>query len=289
MHRYISLFLLIGLVWGQKEYNINHLVEQNGIYKKKFSDEIVNGKVYAMIGELKAPLGKMVKGRKEGVWSDWYENGTLKTEFNYVNGIQKGLSIGYNRNGYKTKYIDLIDQNNYAFYGLDELGELSGYNYIVKNGIKVSGQEEVFFPKAMILHYDNGSIVKREHFNSNRNVVKVDDCVNTDDCLSDREKRAKNTIYTDPELVWKNGFLDLSYYTKKYRGNNEVFFQLSNQGSYPYKSVWLNIRFYRAGNLIYDEKVQFLSLKAYGQVSESLVLLDEFDKIEVELLKYKDG
>ena len=87
MNKHLTLLLFIGLAWGQKEYNINHLVEQNGIYKKKFSDEIVNGKVYAMIGELKAPLGKIVKGRKEGVWSDWYENGTLKTEFNYVNGI----------------------------------------------------------------------------------------------------------------------------------------------------------------------------------------------------------
>jgi len=45
MRRYLSLLVFIGLVWGQKEYNINHLVEQNGIYKKKFSDEIVNAKV----------------------------------------------------------------------------------------------------------------------------------------------------------------------------------------------------------------------------------------------------
>ena len=42
MVRYISLLLFIGLAWGQKEYNINHIFEQDSIYKKKFSDEIEN-------------------------------------------------------------------------------------------------------------------------------------------------------------------------------------------------------------------------------------------------------
>jgi len=46
MSRYISLLLLIGLAWGQKDYNINQLIEQGGIYMEKFSDEIVNGNVY---------------------------------------------------------------------------------------------------------------------------------------------------------------------------------------------------------------------------------------------------
>ena len=64
-HIIISLLILsVGL--SQKEYNINHIVEQNNVYIKKFSDEIVNGKVFKMFGEMKVPLGKMKDGKKEG-------------------------------------------------------------------------------------------------------------------------------------------------------------------------------------------------------------------------------
>ena len=36
MNKHFTLLLYIGLAWGQKEY----LVKQNGVFKKKFSDEI---------------------------------------------------------------------------------------------------------------------------------------------------------------------------------------------------------------------------------------------------------
>ena len=55
----IILLLFIDLAWGQREYNINHIVEESGIYKKKISDEIVNGKIYQMTDDMKVPLGKM--------------------------------------------------------------------------------------------------------------------------------------------------------------------------------------------------------------------------------------
>ena len=62
---------------SQKEYDINHIVLQNGVYIKKFSDEIVNGKVFQMGGDMKVPLGKMKDGKKEGKWMVWYDNGTF--------------------------------------------------------------------------------------------------------------------------------------------------------------------------------------------------------------------
>ena len=77
----ISLLILsVGL--SQKEYNIEHLLERDGVYIKKFSDEIVNGKVFQMFGEMKVPLGKMKGGKKEGKWMVWYDNGTKKEEQN---------------------------------------------------------------------------------------------------------------------------------------------------------------------------------------------------------------
>ena len=78
MCKYLPLLLLIGFLFGQKQYDIKHIVKQGGVYKKKFSDEVVNGEVFQMFGDMKVPLGTMEEGKKEGVWMDWNENGTKK-------------------------------------------------------------------------------------------------------------------------------------------------------------------------------------------------------------------
>ena len=72
MSRYIPLLLFIELAWGQNEYNIKHIVDQDSVYKKKFSDKIVNGNVYQMSDDIKVPLGKMKNGKKDGLWTKWY-------------------------------------------------------------------------------------------------------------------------------------------------------------------------------------------------------------------------
>ena len=71
MIKYISLILFIGLSWGQKEYSIDHIVKQGVVYKEKFNDEIVNGNIFKMSGEMKLPLGKMKDGEKTGKWMVW--------------------------------------------------------------------------------------------------------------------------------------------------------------------------------------------------------------------------
>ena len=80
----LPLFLSVGFC--QKEYDINHIVEQNGIYIKKFSDEIVNGNVYQMFGDMKVVLGKMKDGKKNELWTEWSENGKKKKEITYKDG-----------------------------------------------------------------------------------------------------------------------------------------------------------------------------------------------------------
>ncbi|MBT3591039.1 MAG: hypothetical protein HN514_09815, partial [Candidatus Marinimicrobia bacterium] len=81
-HIIISL-LILSFGFSQKEYNIEHLLERDGVYIKKFSDEIVNGKVFQMFGDMKVPLGKLKDGKKEGKWMVWYDNGTKQEEQNY--------------------------------------------------------------------------------------------------------------------------------------------------------------------------------------------------------------
>ena len=91
------LFLSVG--FSQKEYNRNHITENNGVYIKKFSDEIVNGKVFQMFGDMKVPLGKMKDGKKEGKWTWWYENGQKKVEGTFKDGKQVSKCTYYYKDG----------------------------------------------------------------------------------------------------------------------------------------------------------------------------------------------
>ena len=98
MYRYILLLLFIGLVWGQNEYNIKHIVDQDSVYKKKYSDEIVNGNIYQMSGDMKVPLGKMKNGKKDGLWTEWYPN-KRKLEETYKYGMLDGFVSLFYKNG----------------------------------------------------------------------------------------------------------------------------------------------------------------------------------------------
>ena len=96
-HIIISLlFLSVG--FSQKVYDINHIVLQNGVYIKKFSDEIVNGKVFQMYGDMKVPLGKMKDGKKEGKWTYWYKGGQKSDEYNYKDGEEISKKV-WNEDG----------------------------------------------------------------------------------------------------------------------------------------------------------------------------------------------
>jgi len=82
--------LFLSVVFCQKEYNITHITEQNGVYTKKFSDEIVNGRVFQMYGDMKVSLGKMKNGKKDGKWTLWHDNGQKKYEGTYKYGEKDG-------------------------------------------------------------------------------------------------------------------------------------------------------------------------------------------------------
>ena len=122
MVRYISLLLFIGLAWGQKEYNINHIVEQDSVYKKKFSDKIVNGNVYQMSDDIKVPLGKMKNGKKDGLWTGGDDNGQKRSKGTYKDGKMDGLWTLWYDNGQK------------MYNGTFKNGELLSYIAYLENG-----------------------------------------------------------------------------------------------------------------------------------------------------------
>ncbi len=99
----IVLPLLLSVGLSQQEYDLNSIEEKNGVYYKKYSEEIVNGKVFEMFGDVKVPLGKMKDGKLDGLWTDWYENGKKNIEENYKDGELDGLKTWWYRNGQKRK------------------------------------------------------------------------------------------------------------------------------------------------------------------------------------------
>jgi hypothetical protein len=168
MRRYILLLLFIGLAWGQKEYNINHIVEQDSVYKKKFSDEIVNGNIYKMLDDMKVPKGKMKNGEKEGIWTDWYSRGTIKSKTNWKNGIISGVCYNYYSDGTIDFITDHINTKDYTKTFYDKSGNISKYSMEYRSGEMYQGSELKFYKNLEfldpeVLYYDKGELTKTEY------------------------------------------------------------------------------------------------------------------------------
>ena len=197
MIRYLSLLLFIGLAWGQQEYNINHIVEQDSVYMKKFSDEIVNGNVYVMFDDMKVPLGKMKNGKKEGIWTDWYvggtysySGGTIKSKTSWKNGNISGTCYYYRLlNGTIEFRTENINSNDYTKFFYDNSGNMSKYSMEYRSGEMYQGSELKFYKNVTytkdlylynyaldpkVLYYDKGELTKTEYISRETGeVIKV--------------------------------------------------------------------------------------------------------------------
>ena len=190
MSRYITLLLFIGLAWGQNEYNIKHIVDQDSVYKKKFSDEIVNGNVYVMFDDMKVPLGKMKNGEKEGIWTDWYSNGRIKSKTSWKNGNISGTCYYYRLlNGTIEFRTENINSNDYTKFFYDNSGNMSKYSMEYRSGEMYQGSELKFYKNVTyakdlylynyaldpkVLYYDKGELTKTEYISRETGeVIKV--------------------------------------------------------------------------------------------------------------------
>ena len=119
----ISL-LFLSLGFSQKEYNFNDLIKMdNGLYTEKFSDEPISGKVYGYFGEKgnlkKVYMGKLLNGKKDGLFTTWYENGKKDYEATYKKGELNGLYTEWDNNSNKIKegsYVNKLMEGEWYFY-----------------------------------------------------------------------------------------------------------------------------------------------------------------------------
>ena len=128
-------FLIISMIYSQlgptfQEYNYANIILRNNIYLKKFSDEVVDGRVYQRILDEYIYMGRVKNGNIDGSWIEWHENGQKKIKSNYINGNLDGYLTIWNENGQR-------DSKSYFFNGrLD-----SSWTYYRNGNIK---KEEIY-------------------------------------------------------------------------------------------------------------------------------------------------
>ena len=105
------LFLLSPTVVMSETVKYEDLVKTKGLYYQKSSDVPFTGTVTGK------SQGKIKKGKRDGPWISYYDNGQLWWEGSYRDGEREGSWFFYNENGTVN-------------------GEKTG-NY--KDGVKVSG------------------------------------------------------------------------------------------------------------------------------------------------------
>jgi hypothetical protein len=124
----LPLLLIVGC---SKPINDESLIDKDGLKYHPDSKELYSGKVFTnYIGGMTKMEGSYLEGKKDGLFTQWYNNGQKKSEINFKNGSvgleylfsikgdtlcnNDNKSMEYLTNDYKS-YLNgkwLVDQNN---------------------------------------------------------------------------------------------------------------------------------------------------------------------------------
>ena len=72
-----------------KDYKLSDLIFSNGLYHEKNTNKLFNGYVKGIVNV------KIVKGKYDGPYEQFFSNGQLRTKGFYVNGVKNGLWESY--------------------------------------------------------------------------------------------------------------------------------------------------------------------------------------------------
>ena len=97
---------------------MDDLVERNDLYYKKFRDVPFTGEVSGK------HQGSFKKGKREGVWISYYDNGQIRDKTNFKNGKHEGSHISYYDDG--TLWVKTTMKNGKE-HGLSEFYYSSDY------------------------------------------------------------------------------------------------------------------------------------------------------------------
>ena len=187
----ILIIFLNGLIWGQKEYNVENLILNGDSFTKKFSEEIVNGSIFIMMGDIKVVMGRMRNGKKYDRWVYWWDNGLKKSEGSYDLGEKHGKWTYYNSLGINDSivyYKSSIKDGLYSTYYEDgKKKEYGNYNNGLRNGTWTkwwnNGNKEIE------IVYSDGDLINKTLYDfdgnkinkslSSKDEIKADAIINT--------------------------------------------------------------------------------------------------------------
>ena len=121
-HNSIIYIFISSILFGQGEFNINSLVNEDNIYKIKGQSDLVTGTVFTILENKKIRMGRLSNGKKNGIWTEWhpnerrlqetykkglldgpvsffYKNGQKEWRYTYNNGILEGNHTKWHKNG----------------------------------------------------------------------------------------------------------------------------------------------------------------------------------------------
>jgi len=229
MKKAVWFILIISFGFSQKAYDVNHIFLQKNLFKKKFSDELINGSVYQMFDDQKVDLGKIKNGRLDGKWKFWYASGSLQEERSYRNGTRienwirykedgdKVYQINYHNNSMiseiinfasKTKFI-VKDNENFTIISFEENdtfilsnGEIVDKKYHSGSFISLTTVKEKIgtismkMPKKVKSYFTNGKINRLEFFKGfdDYSIEKKEECGNGPACKKIIKELGERTV-----------------------------------------------------------------------------------------------
>lgn len=191
----------------------------------------------------KEAKGKLLNGRKDGYWTEWYINGQKSFDGNYIYGQREGKGIEYSQDGsimwdgfYKNGEKNgkgLIVENNTTLTGEWNMGKKSGQfveiyvnksraegNYI--NDIK-EGLWTEWFPngnKMLEIQYTNGNIVNSNYIAWFENGQKKEEKTYVNSQLNGNHTNWFNNGNVASTLIYVNGKIkDGQYFVFESSGN----------------------------------------------------------------------
>ena len=114
----LSCLLFTSVGWS-KDVNSDELIKRDGLYYEKFKDVPFTGDVVG------AKRGIIIKGKREGEWLYYHENGQLRFKENYKDGKLEGEWLYYHENGqlrFKRNWKDGKKEGEWLYY--HETGQL---------------------------------------------------------------------------------------------------------------------------------------------------------------------
>ena len=147
--------LLFSPSWGET-LTINDLVTRNNLYYKKFTDIPFTGEISGK------ESGKFKKGKKEGKWVYYHENGQLRIKINYKNGnlnrkgnFKRGKKHGLWERYYKTGKLEYkINYKDGIKDGLEE--EYFTTGKLMSKGTYKGGKKNGLFE-----YYTNNGLIEK--------------------------------------------------------------------------------------------------------------------------------